>query len=341
MPIEGFDPKEFATLLAKQAMEFLSTGDDGNAANVQLSEPDKKFIITTVNKFCFMSGNALANDPNIKFNAEQASLLTQFIGEWTFHKSVDLVKGKIPAQFREPILQVLAMNIFKTGQLAIIKKMPNDALINLIEDKVKKVYIEELQKLVTKGVLTKEQFDFAAGCSNMNDFVEKVNSEGNIEKKQETKNPAVINDKDKKVLKLATLSILLKRLPEKKANEILNSLSKEDVNQVINYMRMSNLEDKIDPKVIMKSLEEIKRILPVDESINVQRLLKQHYRLIKTVKPEILKKIAMHEREAVKAFITDSNFPATEYFTPHTIKSLVTSIEDKINDYKKEVHKRK
>ena len=46
----------------------------------------------------------------------------------------------------------------------------------------------------------------------------------------------------------------------------------------------------------------------------------------------------MNEREAVKDFILDSKFPAADVFSPHVIQALVTSIEEKINDYKKEVH---
>ena len=155
MPIEGFDYKAFAADLTKQAMQFLSEGT--NAAPASLTPAEKKNIIETVNKFCLMAGEALYKDPNGKLNAAQASLVTQFIGEWTFHKSIDLVSGKIPQEFRGPILQTVAANIFNTAQLAIIKKIPDDALISLVEDKVKQVYNDEIQKLVKKGVLSSDQ----------------------------------------------------------------------------------------------------------------------------------------------------------------------------------------
>ena len=110
MPIEGFDYKAFAVDLSKQAMEILNQ-QGGNAAPDSLTDADKKTIVETVRKFCFMCGEALSNDPQLKFTAEQASLVTQFIGEWTFHKSIDLINGKIPQQNRDAVLQVIAANI--------------------------------------------------------------------------------------------------------------------------------------------------------------------------------------------------------------------------------------
>ena len=331
MPINGFDYKAFATDLAKQALEVLQQ-PGSNAAPDILTDADKKNIVETVRKFCFMAGEALSNDTQLKFNAEQASLVTQFIGEWTFHKSIDLIKGKIPPQNREAILQIIAANIFNTAKLAIIKNMPQDALINLVEDKVKQVYNEELQKLVKKGTLSPKQYEVAINTSNLNDMVQKTEDEAKLNKanvQAETKMPSA---NDKKVLKLAALAIILKKLPEQKANEILNSLDKQDVQHVINYMRMSNIEDKIDHKVIIKSLEEIRKILPVQEVINVPKLIKNHYKLIKSTPPDVLSNIAVNERESVREFILDTKFPAAEVFSPFVLQSLVTTIETKIHD---------
>ncbi len=329
MPIEGFDYKAFAIDLSKQAMEVLMQ-PASNAAPSSLTDADKKNIVETVKKFCFMAGEALSNDAQLKFNAEQASLVTQFIGEWTFHKSIDLINGKIPPANREPVLQIIAANIFNTAKLAIIKNMPQDALINLVEDKVKQVYADELQKLVKKGVLPQEQYNVAVNASNLNDMVQKT--EEDVKAVQAQQKASTSNNADKKTLKLAALAVVLKKLPEQKANQILNSLEKTDVQHVINYMRMNNLEERIDKQVMLKALEEIKLMLPVADSVNVPKLLKRHYRNLKVTPPEKLSKIALNEREAVKDFILDSKFDAVGVFSPQIIQSLVNSIETIIND---------
>lgn len=328
MPIDGFDYKGFAIDLSKQAQEVLMQ-PASNAAPSSLTDADKKNIVETVKKFCFMAGEALSNDAQLKFNAEQASLVTQFIGEWTFHKSIDLINGKIPPQNRETVLQIIAANIFNTAKLAIIKNMPQDALINLVEDKVKQVYADELQKLVKKGVLTQQQYDLAVNTSNLNDMVQKTEE---AVKANQSNQQSAVHNQDKKTLKLAALAVVLKKLPEQKANQILNSLDKADVQHVINYMRMSNLEDRIDRQVMLKSLDEIKKMLPVADTINVPKLLKRHCKTLKSTPVDVLSEIASKEREAVKDFILDSKFQANEVFSPYVIQSLVNSIETVVND---------
>lgn len=337
MPIQGFDYKAFAIDLSKQAEEILNQSG-GNASPDSLSDADKKNIVDTVRKFCHMCGEALSNDPQLKFNAEQASLVTQFIGEWTFHKSIDLINGKIPVQNRDSILQIIAANIFNTAKLAIIKKMPQDALINLIEEKVKQVYSDELQKLVKKGALSQTHFEQAVNQSNLNDMVQKTEDELASAGTQKSSAHAV-TPKDKKVLKLAALAIVLRKLPQDTVDIILNSLENQDSVHVVNYMKMSNLEDKIDHDVILKTLEEIKKIIPTSGVVSIPRLLNKFRRNLKTVPPELLSRIVMNEREAVRDFILDAKYPAEEVFSPQVIQALVTSVEDKINDYKEKVHK--
>lgn len=329
MPIEGFDYKAFAADLAKQALEILV--QPGPASPTDLTDKDKKYIVETIRKFCYMAGEALSNDAQSGFNKDQASIITQFIGEWTFHKSIDLIKSKVPDQFREPILQIIAANIFNTAKIAITKQMPDEQIISLVEEKVKKVYNEELKKLADKGALSPQQLDVAMNTSNINDMVQKSESAAAAAVNDQSQIRTSTNP-DKKVLKFAALSILLKNLPQDKSQEILNSLPVEDMNHVVNYMKMSNLEDKIDHSVIISTLEEIKNIIPVTEEMKTAKMLKNYYLRIKSAPPDKLSKIAMKERESVKEFIFDETFPAQNIFSNHVLKSLIKNIENKLND---------
>ncbi len=331
MPIQGFDYKGFAAEMLRQLQEILSQPGSAAVPDV-VTDADKKFIIEIVKKFCLMSGEALYNDPNVKFNANQATLIVQFIAEWSFHKSIDMITGKVPPQFREVILQALAANIFNTAKLALIKNVPTETLVKLIEEKVNQVYAAELEKLVKKGVMSPQQGQAALSVSNLDSMAEKtedVNKLDKVNKKVETQAPT---PSDKKVLKLAALAIVLKNLPEEKANEILNVLDKNDVQHVINYMKMSNIEDKIDHQVIIKSLEEIKKIIPIPEAANTQKMLQNFRKLVKSTKPAKLSNIVLREREAVKDFVLDTSFPSNDVFSPYVIQSLITSVEEKLND---------
>lgn len=338
MPIEGFDFKAFAIDLANQAGAILNTEGGSNAAPSSLTDVEKKAIVDIVRKFCLMAGDALNKEDKLNLNAQQASIITQFIGEWTFHKSIDLSNGKIPQEMREPILQVIAANIYNTAKLAMIKKMPEDSLIGLIEEKVNHVYKDELAKLVKKGTLTEKQFNLAVNSSNLDEMVQKVEEEKTISNISDNAGPQ--NDNEKKVIKLAALAIVLKRLPSKYVDLILGSLSKQDVTHVLNYIKMPNIEEKIDPDLIIKVLNEIKQIIPLSDSMNISKILKKYRELTKSVNRNFLEKIAVAERQGVRSFILDEKFAAQEMFSSQVIKSLVGSVEEKINDYQKKVCKR-
>ena len=332
MPIEGFDYTAFANDLASQAMQILQ--QKSGAAPDTLSNEDKQVIIETIKKFCLMSGEALSNDPQIHLTADQASLITQFIGEWTFHKSIDLISSQIPPANREAILQIIAANIFNTAKLAIIKNMPQEQLISLVETKVTQVYNEELQKLVQKGVLTPEQGNEAANKSNLNDMVQKsqeAEAKAQQQVKQEQSAPIEKTD-DKKSLKYAALAIILNRLDDEQAKEILSAFGEDNSMHILNYMKMSDLESKTDPAVMLKVLEEIKSIIPPPDTSNVQNILKKFYKVIKNTPPLVLNKVSLHERENIRDFILDVSFPATEVFAPLVLSSVAKSIENKIND---------
>lgn len=329
MPIEGFDYKNYADNLAKQASDVLK--QPGNAVHGSITPRDAKIIADLVKKFCTMAGETLNNDQNSKFNSVEANIIVQFIGEYTFHKYIDMINGKVPEQHRLSIINQVVANIYSTAQLAIIKKMPDDDILRLVSEKVKLVYEAELQKLIKKGVMTEEQYNKAIKMSNLDNMVQQNNDEARIERVQKS-GGQINNPNDKKVLKLAALSILLKRLPKDKTETILSSLAPEDVMHIKNYMKMGDIENKIDHKLIIKSLGEIKQIIPEPDTVNVDKLLKHYKKVLKNARLDTLSELAMYERENVKDFILDSRFPASNVFSPFVLQSLVNTIEDKLND---------
>ncbi len=331
MPIEGFDYKANAANLVAQLKQILLQPNSTAVPNT-VTNQDKAFIVEIVKKFSLMCGEALYNDPNIKFSAAEAGFIVQLIAEWTFHKSIDMITGGIPNQLRAPILQNIALNVFNTVKLALVKKLPQDKIIPLVEEKVKQVYAEELQKLVKKGVLSEQQYKVAMSASNLDKMEENI-EEKRLDDSINAQNSASASTSTKKALKLASLAIVLKNLPEQKANEIINILDKNDVQHIINYMKMSNLEEKVDPALIIKTLEEVKQIIPVPEIVYLRKALNKYRKVIKATKPEVLSNIALNEREAVKDFILDSSYPALDVFSPLLMKSLIKNIEEKINDY--------
>lgn len=329
MPIEGFDYEQFSNNLANDAEQVLN--QPNNAAPETLTDQDKKNIVNTVRSLTKMAGEALNNDANIKFNSEQAYFIVQCVGEWSFHKSIDFINGRIPVQFRSTILNAIVRNMFQTMKLSIIKNIPTDDIIKIAEGNVNNTYREELQKLVKRGAITQEHCDSALKMSNLENMAQQNEAQASIDRVQNL-NENTATQGDRKILKQAALAIILKRLPKDKADLILTSLDPSDVKHVVNYMSMSGIEDKIDPAVILKSLEEIKRVLPQSDNVNVEKVLKQYYRVLKDCPEGIVNKIAKNERENIKGFILDRRFPAVTTFSPYVMQALANIIEDKIND---------
>ena len=112
MVAEGFKYKEFAEDLSGQAKAVVPT---------DISKEDQEYVYNTVHNFCFVAGEALANDTEHQYTVDQASIITQFIGEWSFHKSLDIIRGKIPPQHRDSIMQKIAFTIFEVAKQAVLR----------------------------------------------------------------------------------------------------------------------------------------------------------------------------------------------------------------------------
>lgn len=312
MPIEGFNYKEFASNLSMQAKAVLPP---------DLSQEDKNYVVNIVNNFCYLAGEALFKDANLKFNVDQASIITQFIGEWAFHKSVDLIHGKIPMQFRDPILQKIAFTVFEVSKQAMGKNVPQPQMINIVEHHVKKVYEEALIELHKQGALDEAQLKDAA-------------SKSNIDEMAEADNEALSDVSDTKILKLAAFAMLLKKLPDDKVSAYLNKFEPGDAKILIQYIQMDDLESKIDSNIVMKCLQEIKMTLPQSNKVNINKTLGNFSKLIEKANSNVLGEILKDERQIVKDFIFDSDFEQST-LSPWVIQVICNHVEQKLNDNKK------
>ena len=100
--LKKFDFKAFAKDLAGQASQVIPQDIGTN---------DKKFIVEIIARFCMIAGDALIKEENSPLTAQEASIVVQFIGEWIFHKSIDIIRANIEPQLREGILQKVALSL--------------------------------------------------------------------------------------------------------------------------------------------------------------------------------------------------------------------------------------
>ena len=243
MAIANFNPEEFGKNLADQATELVPK-ELGN---------NREYVINKVYEFCVLAGNALNQDNALHLSADQAYLICRFIGEWTFHKSIDVVRANIPVEFRDGILQQVAFAIFETAKQTQINKLDQNQAVIQVENAVKENYEKCLRELAQGGKLGNSNVDQILKISNLEQMA-KAQYQQNQQEKQKQNKAAPQNDK---LTRLASIALLLKSFPKEKANKILSNLDSNTANTVRTFMNQANLEKQLDPNIASKYLNSL------------------------------------------------------------------------------------
>lgn len=356
MAIQGFDYKAFAQNLTQQAQELVPPDFDQN---------QKAYVANTLLNFSTLAGEALYNDTESNFNADQAAMITQIIAEWSFHKSVDLIRSGIPQMHWDGIMQKIAFTIFEIAKQTFKQGLPQDQILQLIEHHVKKTYLDSIAELKTKGEIDEQLMEKASKQSNIDQMMQQMQESGEIEQAQaaqqaaqqavqqpplppvpqpqtQTPNggvPAVQRSGDvaspkkspyapPKLLKLVTVALLLKRVDEDKVQSILERFDQETAGTVIKYMYVDGLEDKVDPTLTMKCLDEIAENLPGATEINKNKLIERVKEAAQNYDKNKLELALQLERQKVRRFVF--NALEDEYYAlpPRVADVIATHLEN-------------
>ncbi len=325
MPIEGFDYKGFAASMSEQAKELVPK---------ELQEREKEYIVKTLGNFTLLAGEALYNDTQLNLTADQAVFITQVIAEWSFHKSIDLIHSGILPQYWDSIMQKIAFTIFEVAKQAVIRKIPQDQLLQAVEHHVVKVYNSSIEELQKKGIIDEEIKNRAESQSNI-DAMAKAAQEEQIRQKQAAADEAERNMQEaekrreekrrqrrqekqaatlpaagqgitNKQMKLMSLALVLKILSQDKVTTILNKFDANDSMAISQYMNMADLESHIDSDLVSDCLKEIKNYLPVKRKLTKENVLGDLLRIYRTHPRERIEKIIKNERPLVKRFIAQA-----------------------------------
>ena len=182
MPIPGFDYNEFAQNLTQQALELVPP---------DFNDVQKNYVANTLLNFSTVAGQALSDDTEHSFSADQAVMITQIIAEWSFHKSVDLIRSGLPQQFWDPIMQKIAFTIFEIAKQTFSQGMPQDQILQIIEHHVKKTYVECIEELKTKNLISDELSQQAEQQSNIDAMMQQAAAEGQLPPGVEPEMPPV------------------------------------------------------------------------------------------------------------------------------------------------------
>lgn len=337
MAIAGFDYQGFAQNLAQQAQELIPA---------DFNENQRNYVANTLANFSMIAGQALNDDTESNFNLDQAMMITQIIAEWSYHKSVDLVRSGIPQQYWDPIMQKIAFTIFEIAKNAFKQSLPQDQILQLIEHHVKKTYLDSIAELKEKNLIDDGLMERAANQSNIDAMIQQQaqteqpqeqqpqNANMSVQTPQSSQGTGVAqmpSGENAKVLKLATLALLFQKMKQDKVQTILNKFNPDDASSVIKFMGMPDLGQKVDPYTAMQCLQEIKTNLPTTaKALSPTKIVNKIQNIAQYVEKPQLEQMLKLERPKVKRLIF--NALEGEYYevAPKVANIIATHIEDSV-----------
>ena len=339
MAIQGFDYKGFAQNLAQQALELIPADFNDN---------QKNYVANTLLNFATIAGQALYDDESLGFNLDQAVMITQIIAEWSFHKSVDLIRSGIPQQYWDTIMQKIAFTIFEIAKNAFHQNLPQDQCLQLIEHHVKKTWLDCIAELKDKNLIDEGLMEKASSQSNIDAMMQQqaaaeqaqAQAQAQMQDMQQgmplpqnaqMSSGTVPLGAEAKVLKLATLAMLFKKMKQEKVQTFLDKFSPDDANSVIKFMGMPDLGEKVDAGAALRCLQEIKTTLPkADQNITPAKVLNKIQNVSQYLDKSQMEHILRLERSNVKKFV----FTALEgeyYEMPPKVANIIaTHLEDSV-----------
>ena len=336
MTLTDFDYAAFAKSMATQTKEVIP--EDIDAAG-------KAYITNLVFNYCNLAGEALANDPQGVLDAQQATIVCQFIGEWTFHKAIDVIRGNIPVQARDETLQKVAFTVFEIAKLALSKGMPLDNIISLVEEHVKKTFTEAVEDLSKKGVINDDVAKGAISQSNIDIMAQNMQQEREQEAQRQKEQQAVQEEIKpqpqpqpqpqsdsigNRTFKLASLALVLKSLPANKAKAILKKFNRRDADIISQYMQMPDLNQKVDANTAIQCLKEIKTSLPSKRATTPNQLIFRIKNSLQNVPRENLELFLKQERINVKRFVTTALQDELYELPPKVANVIAQHIESSV-----------
>lgn len=330
MAIEGFDYKGFAASMAEQAKSLVPA---------DMEEQNKEYIVKTLGNFTLLAGEALYNDEELQINAEQAVFITQIIAEWSFHKSIDLINSGILPQYWDSIMQKIAFTIFEIAKQAIIRKIPQEQLLQAVEHHVVKVYQQSIDELEQKGVIDEEVKNKAVNQSNIDAMAQQAKAEQkrkqqemaaesarNAEEAQKRREErraqrkaeregagqlpqasnAPISGISHKQLRLMSLALVLKILSQDKVTTILNKFDSKDSLSISQYMNMADLESKLDGDLFATCIDDLRGVLPIQRKLTQENVILDMLDIFKVHQREDIEKTIRKERPLVKRFVAQA-----------------------------------
>lgn len=130
------DRCEFVTSLIVQVPEVIP-------------EEYKKYELVFQNlmaKYMQLAYDDITNNEDENIQAER-EFIVQVIGEWSFHKIVDMLRLEIPTEHFDFVLQKITSSVYKTAISAVKKKLEQQEILDKVEKACIKSYFSAMNSL--------------------------------------------------------------------------------------------------------------------------------------------------------------------------------------------------
>lgn len=312
MAITSLNSQEFAKDLAQQAINYVPA---------DLTDENKSYVAKKVFEFSLIAGNHLIERFKQQLDDEQARIIVQFIGEWTFHKSIDIIRAKIPPEHWAEILQQVAFAALQVAIQAFIEKQDQTKIAASIELQVTAAYESCVNGLAEAGVIPKDKID-------------EVISQSNVDRMAKETTGSVIENEEK-IIKYAALAIVLKKMSKEKVESIISNFDPEEQQQINSYLSIEGLEQKIDPSIVYQYLKELKKNVANIARPKVTETIARIKALKKTFNDEEIFNTLSYERSSILDYVETCLFESTSKaskieFSPYIAKILYGYVRSKL-----------
>ena len=312
MAITTLNAQEFAKDLAQQAINYVPA---------DLTDEQKNYVAKKVFEFSLIAGNHLIEKFNQQLDDEQARTIVQFIGEWTFHKNIDIVRAKIPQEHWAEILQQVAFAALQVAIQAFIEKQDQTKIAASIELQVTAVYESCVKNLASAGVIPEDKVNEIISYSNVDSMAKETSG-------------SLVEDEDK-IIKYAAIAIVLKKMSKEKVQSLLSNFSPEEQQKITSYLNIEGLEQKVDPALVYQYLSDLKKNVSNIARPKMTETIAEIKALKKSFSDEQIFDTLSYERSLVLDYIETSLFESTSkalkfHFSPYIAKILYNYVKSKL-----------
>ena len=312
MAINELNPQEFAKDLAQQALNYVPA---------DLEDEHKSYVAKKVFEFSLIAGNHLIERFKQQLDDEQARTIVQFIGEWTFHTSIDVIRAKIPSDHWAEILQQVAFAALQVAIQAFIEKQDQTKIAASIELNVTAAYEGCINSLAKAGVIPEDKISEIIAHSNVDNMAKETTG--------------TVIDNEEKIIKYAAVAIVLKKMSKEKVNSILSQFSPEEQEQISSYLNIENLDQKIDPSLVYQYLKDLKKSVANIARPKISETIAGIKALKKRFNDEEIFNTLSYERSLILDYVETCLFESTSKalkveFSPYIAKILYNYVKSKL-----------